>query len=578
MAGTLWFDCEADGLLDTATIIHCLVTIDEKGGVTSYVGPGVKEGIVALSQAGRIVAHNAIGYDLPLIKKLHGVDLHRSTEVFDTLVMSRLCWPDIKEDDFGNLRKRPEFPKKMIGSHSLAAWGHRLGEKKGDSPSWKLFSQEMLEYCIQDVKVLKKLFTQIMSKAPSGPACKMEHKFAWLMHQQQEHGFLFNGVAADELHTKLQGRKYELEELVKSAFPPKVIQLKTKQKLIPFNPGSRLQIAEGFKSKYGWEPTEFTPDGRPRIDEAVLRSIPHPEAVVLLEYLLVQKRLSQLATGSQSWLGHQKEDGRIHGRVIPIGCVTSRCSHSRPNVAQVPNAGSPYGEECRSLFTVPPGYKLVGADASGLELRCLGHYLHAYDDGKFVKELLEGDIHMSNARAAGLDSLPDGRNLSKTMIYCFLYGGGAEKLGAIVGGGEKEGRALQNRFLRKTPALKLLREKVKSKAKKTGKLIAIDKRVIPIRHIHASLNTLLQSAGAILVKHSTCLLYDKLTEAGLVFGSDYANVGHIHDEIQLEVKEELAEFVGEKAVEAIRESGLSYGFKCPLDAEYKVGDNWSETH
>jgi len=578
MPGTLWFDCEADALLEDASVIHCIVTIDDNDEVKTYVGDQIGKAVVALSQADRIVAHHALGYDVPLIEKLCCVNLSKGSEIYDTLVMSRLCWSDLRERDFGRLNRDPNFPKHLIGSHSLEAWGYRLGVKKGDKPDFDKFSPEMLEYCIQDVRLLKRLGREIASKKPSPAACKMEHKFAWLMLKQEAYGFLFDRKAAELLHVELLGKKYELEELAKAAFPPKVVQLKTKQKIIPFNPGSRNQIAEGFKLKYGWEPQDSTPDGRARIDEVVLRGLSYPEAAILLEYLLIQKRISQLSDGSQAWMKHQKDDGRIHGRVNPIGCVTARCSHSRPNVAQVPNIGSPYGAECRSLFHAPPGRKLVGVDASGLELRCLGHYLHSFDNGKFVKELLEGDIHMANARAAGLDKLENGRNLSKTMIYCFLYGGGSEKLGAIVGGGRKEGTELKNRFLSKTPALRLLRERVTSKAKQKGHLVAIDGRLLPIRHIHASLNTLLQSAGAILVKHGTCILFDKLTEAGLVFGEDYANVAHIHDEIQLEVKEELVDFVGEQAVDSIQEAGKAYAFKCPLDAEFKVGTNWSQTH
>jgi DNA polymerase I-like protein with 3'-5' exonuclease and polymerase domains len=195
-----------------------------------------------------------------------------------------------------------------------------------------------------------------------------------------------------------------------------------------------------------------------------------------------------------------------------------------------------------------------------------------------MKELLEGDIHMANARAAGLDKLANGRVLSKTMIYCFLYWGGPEKLGALVGGGRKEGLALRKRFLSKTPALKLLRERVLEKAKRKRYLRAIDGRRVPIRHTHAALNTLLQSAGAILVKNATCNLYTNLQKQGLKLGEDFSFVGHVHDELQIEVREGIDDFVGEQAVKAIRESGEAYGFKCPLDAQYKSGHNWSQTH
>lgn len=578
--GTLWFDIEADGLLETVTKIHCIVTVDEQDRVCSYVGGGVEAGVEALMAADTIVAHHALGYDLPVIEKFFGANLAEHAKVFDTLVASRIVWPDMRELDYGRVNAHPEFPKELIGRHSLEAWGARLGFEKGEKPDFIHFSQDMLEYCIRDVHLLKRVHKEILSKEGymSEAAFKMEHMFAWLMLKQEEHGFLFDLDAAEKLNIDLLGKKYELEELAKAAFPPKVVQLKTKEKIIPFNPGSRMMIAEGFTNKYGWKPTEFTPDGRARIDEPILKGMDYPEAAVLLEYLLVQKRIAQLATGPQAWIGHQQKDGRIHGRVNPIGAVTSRCAHSRPNIGQVPAVGSPYGRECRSLFIVPEGMRLVGADASGLELRCLAHYLHAFDGGKFMNELLKGDIHMANAKAAGLDKLPNGRDLSKTMIYCFLYGGGPEKLGAIVGGGRKEGMALRKRFLSKSPALKILRERVTEKAKRDKCLTAIDGRRVPIRHTHAALNTLLQSAGAILVKNATCLLYANLEAQGLILGEDYSFVAHIHDEIQLEAREGIDDFVGQQAVKAIREAGEAYSFKCPLDAEYKSGLNWSETH
>lgn len=579
-----YFDVEADGLLDSATRAWCMVIISD-GKESKYVGDevltGVKRLVKSLKSGKSIIAHNALGYDVPLIKKLYGIDLDSvrgDGMVLDSLVLSRLVYPNLKELDFGSLQRKPNFPKNLIGSHSLQAWGERIGLNKGDHKEFDQYSEEMLEYCVNDVRLLVKLVEEQLAGKTDPSAVWLEHEFARIMLKQEEHGFLFNRRAAEDLHVELLKKQYDLEEKAKEAFPPKQIQLKTKVKTVPFNPGSRKQIAEGFIDKYQWEPREFTPDGRPRIDEAVLRSMDYPEAKVLLDFLLVQKRISQLATGTQAWMKHLKEDGRLHGRVNPIGCVTGRCSHSKPNMAQVPASYSPYGKECRSLFTVPKGYKLVGADASGLELRCLAHYLHRFDNGKYVKQLLEGDIHTENAKAAGLDKYEDGRSRAKTMIYCFLYGGGPEKLGAIVGGGRDAGLKLRNRFLKKTPALKQLRDAVQAKVKTTGQLKGLDGRVLPIRHSHAALNTLLQSAGAVIVKMATVLLHQACEQEGLRWGIDYANVAHIHDEIQLEVKEDYAKLVGELAVQAIREAGKRLDCLCPLDAEYHVGDTWAETH
>jgi DNA polymerase I-like protein with 3'-5' exonuclease and polymerase domains len=203
-----------------------------------------------------------------------------------------------------------------------------------------------------------------------------------------------------------------------------------------FNPGSRNHIAYWLKRKYNWEPLVYTDSGEPQLDEDVLKSLPYPEASFLLEYFLVDKRLGQIAEGEQAWLKCVDADGRIHGYINGNGAVTSRMSHSKPNLAQVPRVGSPYGQECRSLFTAQFGWNLVGIDASGLELRMLAHYLARYDGGEYVKAILEGDIHSFNMNALGLTD----RNKSKTFIYAWLYGAGDEKLGLITDTGPKVGR------------------------------------------------------------------------------------------------------------------------------------------
>jgi DNA polymerase I-like protein with 3'-5' exonuclease and polymerase domains len=239
-------------------------------------------------------------------------------------------------------------------------------------------------------------------------------------------------------------------------------------------------------------------------------------------------------------------------------------------MGQIPNHGSPYGKECRELFEASNGYELVGADASGLELRCLAHFMAKYDGGAYAKELLTGDIHTANQKAAGLPT----RNNAKTFIYAFLYGAGDEKIGKVIGKGAKEGAEIKATFLRKTPALRCLRDAVKAAAKERGYLFGLDGRRLPIRSEHAALNTLLQSAGAIAVKQATILLMDRIKAEGL----DAHLVAHVHDEVQLEVRKGLGEKVGKMAVQAIQDAGKHFNFRCPLDGEYRVGGNWSETH
>jgi DNA polymerase I-like protein with 3'-5' exonuclease and polymerase domains len=327
--------------------------------------------------------------------------------------------------------------------------------------------------------------------------------------------------------------------------------------------------------KKGWTPQEFTPSGEPKVDEKILAGIDMPEAKLLTEFLMLNKRLGQLGNGKQAWLKLERK-GRIHGRVNHMGAVTSRCTHSDPNVAQVPSGTAAFGKECRQLFRAPKGYSLLGADASGLELRCLAHYMARYDGGKYGKQILEGDIHTANQEAAGLATRPQ----AKTFIYAFLYSAGNEKIGQIIGKGAKDGGAIKKRFLAKVPALKKLTDAIKLRLEtQQGEksINGLDGRIIPIRHPHAALNTLLQSAGAIVCKHWYATI-EKMIRAKGYTNEEVSIVAFVHDEVQIIVKEGLEDDIGAITKEAIKKTEQHYNFKCPLDSEFDVGRSWAETH
>jgi DNA polymerase I-like protein with 3'-5' exonuclease and polymerase domains len=338
-------------------------------------------------------------------------------------------------------------------------------------------------------------------------------------------------------------------------------------KLTPFNPGSRQQIADRLV-KRGWKPKEKTESGQITVNEDTLESCPVPEAKLISRYMMLVKRTSQL----DQWINAAEKDGRVHGKVITNGAVSSRCTHHSPNIAQVPTVHKEYGKECRGLFHVPKGYSQVGADASGLELRMLAHYMR---DPDYVKTVTEGksslgtDIHTVNQKAAGLAT----RDQAKTFIYALLYGAGPGKIGSIVGGSAKEGHKLIDSFMRNLPALDELRKKVAKYAAK-GYVPGLDGRKIWVRSEHSALNTLLQGNGAICLKRAKVICNGYLVSNGL----DDVFVGDIHDEWQMEVVSERAEMAGEIAVRSIREAGIYFGLSCPLDGEYKIGSNWAETH
>ena len=595
----LIFDLETDGLLDEVTKIHCLIFKDtENATLHTYTGSDVARGLDHLGDAslqGTVISgHNVIKYDLPVIQKLYPNFKYDKSKVFDTLVATRLVYSNVKDTD-NMLLKQEKLPGKLFGSHSLAAWGYRLGNYKGDySGGWEVFSQEMLDYCIQDVEVTSNLFEKIQSEKYSETALELEHQVAWLMAQQERNGFCFDMAKASTLLARLVQRRGELERELKDYFGSWVIQLpdfipkvnnKTrgyvkgvpvaKTKTIEFNPSSRDHIADRLITLYGWKPTDFTEGGKPQVDEIVLGKLIYPPCKQLTEYLLVQKRISQLNEGGQAWMKCEKK-GKIHGSINPNGAVTGRATHSYPNISQVPSGNSPYGKDCRELFTVPPGWSLVGADASGLELRCLAHFMAKWDGGKYAEVLLGGDIHTENQKAAGLDT----RNQAKTFIYAFLYGAGDAKIGSIVGGTASDGRKLKAKFLRSLPALGRLVEAVQQAAKR-GYLIGLDGRKVHVRSSHAALNTLLQSAGALVCKKWLVILEDVLQAHDFKHGwdGDYAFCAWSHDEVQIACRtKEIAEEIAQIATRCVELAGQHFEFRCPTAGESKIGLNWSDTH
>ena len=334
----------------------------------------------------------------------------------------------------------------------------------------------------------------------------------------------------------------------------------TRSTVVDFNIGSRKQIGE-YLLDFGWKPEEFTVNGRPVVNEKTLSQITDiPQAELIKDFLMYQKREAQI----KSWLEAIKDDSRVHGFVIPNGTITGRMTHREPNMAQVPSLSSPYGAECRRCWSVPSGYSLVGIDASGLELRMLAHYM---EDKEYTNEIINGDIHTTNQKLAGLES----RSQAKTFIYALLYGAGDEKLGTVSGGGREVGSRLRKSFFDNLPSFTDLKNKV-SRAASRGYLKGLDGRKLFVRSEHSALNTLLQGAGAIVMKKALVIFNEYIEDMDAHF------VCNVHDEWQVEVESSLADEVGMLGVKAIREAGEYFNLNCPLDGEYNVGSNWAETH
>ena len=574
----LVFDIETDDL--KATKIWCLVAQDmDSGKIYKFPPEKLSEGYELLSNADTLIGHNIIGFDIPMVEKFGGVDLSK-IPVIDTLVLSRLFNPN------------------RGGGHSLENWGYILNFKKIEFEDYLNYSKEMMDYCVRDVQVntlvLKKLREE--SKGFSKQCIALEQDIAKIMKQQELNGFKFDEMKAQLLLAELREKKQAIEDEVHNTFKPKWVDDKLvtpyikkdgnlskrgltddeyqrcldtnnfepfmRQTLQDFNLGSRKQIGE-YLMDFGWKPERFTPTGQPIVDEKTLSQITHiHEAKLIADFLLLQKRIAQV----DSWVEAVQEDGRVHGFVIPNGAITGRMTHRNPNMAQVPAVYSPYGKECRACWTVEEGNVLLGVDASGLEIRMLAHYMN---DEEYTNEIINGDIHTSNQKLAQLES----RDKAKTFIYALMYGAGDEKLGSVVGGTTADGKRARQYFFDNKPSFKSLRDRVQ-RASTKGYLKGLDGRKLHIRNAHSALNTLLQGAGAIIMKQGLVLL-DNVLKLNAV---EYKFVANIHDEWQIEVPEDKADFIGQFAVDSIVKAGEHFKLRCPLDGEYKIGDNWSETH
>ncbi len=570
-------DIEANGLKPDTVWCICIHNLETDEG-TSWVDTALQDfpKWVEDNKPIEFIGHNIIGYDIPVLEKLLKVDFSEC-KLTDTLVLSRL-----------------EDPSRD-GGHSLENWGNILNYPKGEHNDWTVFSYGMLSYCIQDVKLNVQVYRTLVHKLRgfSSESIDLERQVQSIITRQIDRGWLLDEGKALELLAKLKERKNELEEDVQKTFKPLPVFIKTVVPKIKkdgttsvvglkflgeqwetvcgtfsrldyplFNLGSRQQIGRHLQH-FGWKPEKLTETGHPVVDENVLSNVKGiPQATLIGEYLMIQKRVAQI----QSWVDALEDDGRVHGYVNTNGAVTGRMTHSGPNMGQIPAVYSPYGKECRELWIAPDGYKIVGMDASGLEARMLAHYMN---DKDYTNEVLQGDIHSANQLASGVAT----RDQAKTFYYAFLYGAGDAKIGNIIGGNARDGRRVKEKFLRNTPALKELRERV-SVAAGRGYVLGLDRRRVYVRSEHAALNTLLQSAGAIIMKKALALLDEYATKWKL----KYHFVGNIHDEIQTEVEQEKAEVFGRLACSCIEAAGLHFNLNCPLEGEYKVGDSWAETH
>lgn len=624
------FDLETDGLLDEVSVIHTLViwngtdflryrsvSVADRKGCHGTIEQGLK----LLQSFPAIMGHNIIRYDVKVIQKLYPWFV--APRMYDTFLIGKVLYPDIEVGDWRRVVNG--YPKNLVGRHSLEAWGHRLEQHKGSygkdmANPWARWSIEMEDYCVQDVLVTRLLGSRLAAKNPTDTLIELEQSFADLIWQMEINGNKLNIPLAESKYQELAKKRLALERTLVDLVPPTIITMLTtsfdfegqsfeskkdaqvaareayrhrevtlkslfdtitpgapKTKSTPFNPASRPQVVKFFVEKYRWKPEKLTDKGQPAIDEGVLKGMPYPEAVPLLQYFELNKMIGMLAEGKNGWLACVKKDGRIHGRVDTCGAVTRRCIHNTPNMGQIPKT-----KEWRELFGEPIQ---LGVDAAGCQLRCLAHYMSRFDDGAYVKVVTEGDVHTTNQLAAKLAT----RDNAKTFIYAFLFGAGDEKIGRITmpkGTPEAQlkaaGKALKAQFMRGLPALKRLKDAISSKISIYGYLVSLDGGHLKIRSEHSALCTLLQHAEALLVKKATVLFFSKPEIVELMKAGKCKLISHTHDEFQTwfhpSVGVPRVKELGLIAEECFAEAGRFFNFRCPIGGNAKVGDNWGSCH
>jgi DNA polymerase I-like protein with 3'-5' exonuclease and polymerase domains len=603
------FDIEANGLHD-ATVVHCIAVIDLDADRIDEYGPDqIPAALEHLSRSAYVTGHNICGYDLPTLRRLHQWQPQSTCVIVDTMVAARLILPTLDDID-DKVAAISKTKMKLRGRYSLEAFGMRLGIAKvgTDITDWSKHTPEMQERCVADTMITKALWQFLQPDGYPAEALALEHRVSPICSRITADGVPFDVNAAEQRRQQWTARRSELSAQLAKQFPGT-------------NLNSRQQLGRLLEQR-GWVAPERTEKTRqPKITDEVLESIPttFPEFAGIAEYDILRRRLAQLSDAKEAWCKHVDANGRIHGGLVHIGTPHSRAKHLSPNIAQVPNPkrGKPFATECRSLFRTNNGWVFVCCDQAGLQDRAFAHYLAEFDAGAYAKAYVNGlDPHWKTA--TDLELIVKGTELdkqnkvhaairehSKGFRYAFLFGTAAARAGHIInntvrtvhhidadndlqkklfGGAtqpneaalKRVGKQALDKFIAGTPGLARLRMRLKNHAGQFGWLPGLDGRRVPVDAQYKALNYQVTSAEAVITKRWLVHVFDELNRKFRYgWNADCVIALWVHDEIAVCCRPEIADQVGKIMVKHAKEPAEFYGFKVPLDADYKIGKSWA---
>lgn len=614
------FDIEADGLLDTATTIHCLSYHNLSDGSSgSYTNLNdIKEFI---ENADVLIGHNIIRYDCPLLELL--TRSHFKSVLVDTLALSWYLYPE------RNL-------------HGLESWGDDLRIAKPVINDWKnLTQEEYIHRCEEDVKIntllWKKMRKYLERIYGSWEAAKplieyLTFKMDCAREQERSKWKLDKDYALQSLKKLTEAREAKLAVLV-AAMPPTPVYAQRRAPEKPFKKDGTLSVAgakwkdllkrynfpENFQGEIqelisekppnpsspkqvkdwlyslGWKPATFK---YVKEEDGTTRKIPqlreeHSEDLCLSVLRLADNVPAIHDLQGLGILGHRI--GLLNGFInsvdsedyvtAQIAGLTNTLRFKHKTVVNLPKVGKPYGEEIRGALIAREGYELCGSDMAGLEDRLKQHFIYPYDP-EYVKEMSNDDYdpHLSLALLAKevtpqqVQSYKDGtdkaikpiRDIFKNGNYACQYGAGPPRLALTADISLEKAEQVWKTYWEKNWAIKKVAEKqiVKTVSGQMWLFNPISQLWYSLRYEKDRFSTLIQGTAAFVFDEWVRIFRSKRPQL----------TGQFHDEVVLEIKKGYRDRAEKLLREAIEILNKKLQLNRELGIDVQFGDRYSSIH